>query len=324
MIESDRLSSLDLASASLVMKLLPAIAGVGLLVIGPILQLAYVYLLTEILILGLFAISYDFLFGYAGLMSFGHAAFFGVGAYSTVHLSNEYGLQFYQLLVIVIAIALLLGFIMGWISLHASGVYFAMVTLAIAQLLYLIVVRVDFFGGSEGFSMVGQPETLLPIDLGDPRLFYLVAVVAFVGSYLLLRRILRSPVGEILQAIHENEQRTQMVGYNVFRYKLAAFVTAGVFAGVSGLLYGMFLYFVTPSFLHWSTTGDALIQVMIGGMGTLVGGVVGVAFFLVTESVLSPVTDRWYLIVGILFIAVVLYFPQGIVGTIQEKIEDRE
>lgn len=288
----------------------------------PFLLPANVQVLNEILLLGVFAMSYDFVFGYSGILTFGHAAFFGVGSYVMVlFLKFEVGLPFLGLVVAVVIVSGVFGFVFGWISLRVSGLYFAMVTLAFAQLLWTVPNRFQVLGGQGGIPVVTRPSTVLPIQLGEDYVFFAVSVILLMGSFLIMRRILGSPLGETLKAIRENEERVRMVGYDTFRYKLVAFVVSGVLAAVAGGFYSLLFYFTSPSNLYWTTTGDVLISVLIGGIGTLVGPVLGVTFVHLIEEVFSPLTGQWRIIVGLSILLVVLFFPKGIVGTLSEYFE---
>lgn len=297
-----------------VLPYLPAIAGLGLLAIGAVFP-HYLTLLNRILILGIFAISFNILFGYTGLLSFGHAAFFGLGAYSLVLISNETGLTLLPILFIVLLLGAVLSIAMGLIALRSTGIYFAMITLAVAQLIYILVTRLgDFVGGSSGLSLSDRPQMLIPLDITVDFQFYLLVVVILVAVYYLFRRILRSPVGDVFRAVRENEERTRFLGYSVFQYKLASLVVSGAFSALAGGLYALFIYFATPSFFYWTTSGDVLLQTLFGGMGTLFGPLVGSGFVVLIEEFLSPITDRWFFFVGVAFVLVIIFLPEGITG----------
>jgi branched-chain amino acid transport system permease protein len=300
----------------------PLIVGVGLIGLGMLVDRSGLAILQKIMILGLFAIAYNFLLGYTGILSFGHAAFFGLGAYSLVYITNNYPeLYFLQILAFIVVASVVISFAMGAIALQRTGVYFAMITLALAQMLYILSIRLDVTGGVGGLPLRSQPETLLPVDLANGEELFVLTVVVFVVSYFVIRRILQSPMGEIFQAIRSNEDRTEMVGIGVFRYKLIAFTISGVFATVAGVIHAIFFFFTSPSTLYWTTSGDVLIVTILGGMGSLVGPVIGAAFFILSEEFLSEMTDQWLIFVGVLFIFVIIFFPKGIYGTTREWVQ---
>ena len=223
---------------------LPLLVGVALLLVGLQLGPYEMSILTQILILGIFGMAYDLLFGYTGLLSFGHAAFFGLGTYATVYTVNEMALSLWAVFLVVVVLAALLALVIGVIALRTTGVYFAMITLAIGQLIYILTTRMgDAIGGASGLSMFSRPTTILPLNLNDDVHFFLLTLALVVITYYLLRRLLSSPVGDVFRAIRENEQRAEMIGYDVYYYKMASLVISGVFAGMAGMLWGQFLFF---------------------------------------------------------------------------------
>jgi branched-chain amino acid transport system permease protein len=302
-----------------VRQLLPVIIGAVLIVIGLFLEAHQMSILNHILILGIFGMAYDLLFGYTGLLSFGHAAFFGTGAYVGIYVTNEFALPFVALLGVAIVVGLVLSVVMGVIALRTTGVYFAMLTLALAQLLYIMARRFEEIGGASGLTAFERPSTFLPLDLGDSFHFFVLTVILLVGSYLLLRRILNSPAGDVLRAIRENEDRAEMVGYSTFRYKVAALAVSGVFSTIAGVMFGLFLFFGSPNFLFWVFSGDVLLLTLFGGAGTLVGPVIGAGFVVLLEEALTPIIDEWRLVLGIVFVLVILFFPRGIAGLFMEE-----
>lgn len=272
--------------------------------------------LTEVLIAAIFALSLDLLLGYTGLPSLGHAAFYGGGAYAAgltaIHLSNH-------LLVSLPAGALfaaLLAVPIGLLAVRSLGVYFLMLTLAFAQMVHAVAFKwTAVTGGSNGLAGIPRPTLGLGgLDLAGPVPFYYLTFVVFAATFLLLRRLVRSPLGRAWVGVRENETRMRAIGYDVQRYKLAAFVLAGLLAGLAGSLAAAFNGFVSPNDVYWTTSGLVMIMVIIGGAGTLVGPVVGAAVVLVLQSVISSATERWPLIMGAIFIVVVLAARRGLVG----------
>lgn len=294
-----------------------AILVVGLLLIFSVRFLIphYQNLATEIVILGLFALAFNVLYGYTGLLSFGHGMFFGLGAYAGARLINTYpDMPFVAVVLVVAAITVAFCIPVGVVSLRLSGVYFAIVTLAIAQLMYLTVLRMDSVGGESGLPLDIRPSTYLPLDLVEPYQFFVLVGLTFLASYLFIRTVVRSPMGDVFQGIRENEERVRHLGYNVFYFKLVAFTISGTFAAIAGLLFVLYLYFASPTFLYWTQSGDAVIMTLLGGANSLVGPLLGAGFLVMLEEFLSPRFDQWYMFVGAVVIVVVLYLPDGILG----------
>jgi branched-chain amino acid transport system permease protein len=306
--------------------MIPRLLGVGVLVAAvaafPAVAGAYpVKLLQEILIWGIFAMSLDLLMGYAGMVSFGHSAFFGIGAYvaafalkQTPHLLSALVLP-----ALVTAVAAL---VIGFCSIRTSGVYFIMLTLAFSQMFYAYAFQAAWLGAEDGVFGVPRPG-LLGLNLANPTAFHLY-LVALVGlAVLVLWRIVRSPFGHVLRGIHENEGRMEAVGYAVQRYKLVAFVTAGTIGGMAGALYTQLNLTISPDAFYWTTSGEALLMVIIGGTGTLWGSLLGAAAFILLQSLVSSYTERWMLILGLTFILFVLFAPGGIVGALRGRVGRR-
>lgn len=273
--------------------------------------------LTEILIFGLFAMSLDLILGYTGLPSFGHAAFFGLGAYGTALLSVKVGISNLGMtLPITVAVSAITALLIGWLAIRTAGVYFLMLTLAFAQMIFAAAQKwTALTGGSNGLPGIRRPVLFVPgVETADPRAFYVLVLALFAGSFFLLHRIVNSPFGRSLIGIRENEARMRAMGYNVRAYKLAAFVIAGAFGSVSGLAYAYFNNFVSPSDVYWTASGTVLLMVLIGGAGTLIGPVLGAAFFLLLQNAASSMTTRWPIVMGVMFIVFVLFLRNGLVG----------
>jgi len=277
-----------------------------------------VKLLQEILIWGIFAMSLDLLMGYAGMVSFGHSAFFGIGGYvAALALTRSAGLT--SALVLPTLAAGLAALVIGYFSIRVSGVYFIMLTLAFSQMFHAYTFQVSWLGAEDG--IVGIPRPAAPgVDLGALRSFhgYLLTLVVLVA--VVLWRVVRSPFGHVLRGIHENEARMEALGYAVDRYKLLAFVIAGMVAGVAGSLYAQFSGSITPDAFFWKTSGEALLMVIIGGTGSLGGAMLGAAAFILLQSLVSTYTERWMLILGATFILFVLFAPGGIVGVLRGRV----
>lgn len=273
-------------------------------------------LLTEALILGLFAMSLDLMFGYTRLVSFGHAAAYGLGAYASGWMLLHTDMP---LLFVVFGAALLTGVVaigVGWICTLATGVSFSMLTLAFAQLLYAISFKwTSVTGGSDGLA--GIPRTPGPFGfeaLTSKAGFYYLVLACLVGAFLLCFALVRSPFGGVLRGIRENEAKTIALGYNTRLYKIAVVAVAYALGGLAGALYAPFAGFANTELLFWLLSGQVLIMVIVGGSGTLVGPILGAAFFMLMEHQLSSWTEGWALYFGLIFIAFVLFAPQGIWG----------
>ncbi|MGH7275739.1 MAG: branched-chain amino acid ABC transporter permease [Candidatus Rokuibacteriota bacterium] len=277
-----------------------------------------VKLLQEILIWGVFAMSLDLLMGYAGMVSFGHSAFFGVGGYVAALALSRYPGTLSALVFPALAAALA-ALVIGFFSIRVSGVYFIMLTLAFSQMFYAYTFQVAWLGAEDG--IVGVPRaTILGVNTGNTWAFHLYLVALAALALLVLWRIVRSPFGHVLRGIHENEARMEAIGYPVNRYKLLAFVIAGTLAGLAGSLYSQFSGSITPDAFFWTTSGEALLMVIIGGTGTLGGAMLGGATFILLQSFVSTYTERWMLILGVTFITFVLFAPGGIVGALRGRI----
>ena len=277
-----------------------------------------VKLLQEILIWGIFAMSLDLLMGYAGMISFGHSAFFGIGGYvAAVALKQSAGPV--SALVLPAAAAGLAALVIGFFSIRVSGVYFIMLTLAFSQMFYAYTFQVGWLGAEDGIVGIPRP-TIVGVSLASTRSFHLYLLVLVALAAVALRSVVRSPFGHVLRGIRENEARMEALGYAVGRYKLLAFAVAGVLAGTAGALYAQFNGSITPDAFFWTTSGEALLMVIIGGVGTLGGAMLGAAGFILLQSLVSTYTERWMLILGLTFVCFVLFAPGGIVGALRARI----
>jgi branched-chain amino acid transport system permease protein len=262
--------------------------------------------------------SLDLLMGYAGMVSLGHSAFFGVGGYvAALALVKSPGAV--SGLLLPAAAAALAALVIGYFSIRVSGVYFIMLTLAFSQMFYAVTFQAAWLGAEDG--IVGVPRlAALGLDTAQPLQFHLYLVGLVSVGALCLWRIVRSPFGHVLRGIHENEPRMEAVGYAVNRYKLLAFVIAGTVAGVAGALYTQLVGSITPDAFLWTTSGEALLMVIIGGTGTLGGSMLGAAAFILLQSLVSSYTERWMLILGLTFILLVLFAPGGVVGALRGRV----
>jgi branched-chain amino acid transport system permease protein len=282
------------------------------------------YSLTVIiaaLIFGLFAMSLDLMVGYCRLFSFGHAAAYGLGAYSAGLILIHWKLPLLAAIVLAVAFTVIVAIPIAWICTRSTGVSFAMLTLAFAQLGYAMLFRFrDLTGGSDGIAGIPRPAGPFGMDWFQGKTgYYFLVLGCLLGSYLLCRAIVRSPFGAVLAGIRENEAKTVSLGYNTRAYKITTVVLAYGFGGLAGALYAGFAGYASPELFFWLTSGHVLIMVVVGGAGTLIGPILGGAFFVFLEHQLSQVTDLWPLIFGSVFIAFVLFAPQGLWGLLRKN-----
>ncbi len=275
-------------------------------------------LLTEALIFGLFAMSLDLMVGYTRLYSFGHAAAYGLGAYATALMLLHFQLPLPLGILAGVALATLVAVPIAWVCTKSTGVSFAMLTLAFAQLGYAMLYRFkDITGGSDGIGGIPRPPGPFGLDFFQGKVGYFYVVIFWlVGSYLLCRMLVASPFGAVLAGIRENDAKMRALGYNTRAYKWAVVVVAYGFGALAGALYTAFAGFVAPELFFWLVSGRVLIMVIVGGAGTLIGPIIGGAFFLILEHQLSEVIEFWPLIFGAVFIAFVMLAPEGIWGLV--------
>jgi branched-chain amino acid transport system permease protein len=278
-------------------------------------------LLLTTLVWALFALSLDFVMGYAGLVSLGHVLFFGLGAYSTV-LTVENGMpSVFVALGVGMVVAALVAWVVGHLSIRVSGVYFSMITLGFAELFFQLVQKVGFTGGSDGlfgfdpvYGLLSGPEVGDVSLLGDIELYYYFVLAAVIGSYLLARRMMNAPFGSVLQGIRESEERASFIGYDVTAYKRRAFVVSGGLAGLAGGLSAIHTGGVSPSVFAWINSGEVIVMTILGGMGTLYGPMIGAGVFFGLQELLQSFTEQWQGILGVVFVLFVIYVPEGLVS----------
>jgi branched-chain amino acid transport system permease protein len=286
----------------------------ALLLAAPLAGPYYQGLATEILIFAIFAMSLDLLMGYTGMLSLGHAAFFGIGAYSTVLVATQLGANVWLAMAAGILLSAAGAAVIGAFCIRVSGITFLMLTMAFAQLLYSAAVKWrGLTGGTDGIGGLERPS-LWGASLDDGTVLYYVVLGAFAVTFWLLMRLIRSPLGSVMIGIRENEQRMRAIGYPVQSFKLLAFVIAGTIGGFAGTLYALFNAFVSPEVLSWHLSGDGIVMVILGGTGSIVGPIIGAAAFLSLRNVVSSVNEYWLLWVGVAFVACVLFMPKGLWG----------
>lgn len=297
-----------------------SVVGVlALLLLPHFLSTYYLGLVIQMMIFALFAMSLDLLIGYTGMASLGHAAYFGVAAYSTGLLALKLGWSVWFALPAGLLVAALTATLFGFLALRTRGSYFLMITLALSQVVWGIAFGWrSLTGGDDGLPEVPRPNLGLPWSLTDETPFYYFILLCIgVGTFLLIR-IVSSPFGYALRGIRESETRMLSLGYNVWRYKLAVFVLAATFAGLAGCLYVYYNRFVSPDYLQVVRSAEVLLMVILGGAGTLIGPAMGAALIVLLDNVVSAYTERWLLVLGVIYIAVALFAPRGVVGFLRE------
>lgn len=292
----------------------------------------YPVFLMKLLCFGLFACAFNLLIGYTGLLSFGHAAFFGGAGYVTGYALAVLGLPFEAALALGVLASAALGLVMGLLAIRRQGIYFAMITLALAQMVYFAALRAPFTHGEDGLQGVPRGKLLGVIDLGNDVTLYFVVLAICVGGFALIVRTVHSPFGQVLKAIKENEARAVSLGYDVDRYKLVAFVLSAALAGLAGAAKTVVLGFETLTDVHWSMSGLVILMTLVGGMGTLAGPILGAFLVVALENKLGDLGNflaetthvEWFaslgesvgIVTGFIFVACVLLFRRGIVGEI--------
>jgi len=292
-------------------------AMAAVLVIAPF--LAYPIFLMKALCFALFACAFNLLIGYVGLLSFGHALFFGWAAYVSAHAAKVWGLPPELAILTGTAAGAALGAIVGALAIRRQGIYFAMITLALAQMMFFFAVQAPFTHGEDGIQAVPRGKLLGLIDLADPTnlTMYATVLVIFLVCFLLIYRIINSPFGEVLKAIRENESRAVSLGYKTERYKLVAFVLSATFAGVAGATKALVFQLASLTDVDWPTSGEVILMTLVGGLGTLFGPVAGAFFVISLETYLTTRIGQWVLVVqGLIFVLCVMVLRQGIVGEI--------
>ncbi|WP_347484432.1 branched-chain amino acid ABC transporter permease [Vandammella animalimorsus] len=274
----------------------------------------YIAVASRILIFTLAATSLNLILGYGGMVSLGHAAFLGIGAYTVGIAMQEGWASAWLTWPLAMALGALFALAIGAISLRTQGVYFIMITLAFAQMLFYLMVSLKHYGGEDGLSLMQRSELGLGIDLASDTHFYYVVLALSALAFVLVQRLLNARFGHVLQGIRENETRMQALGFATYRYKLAAFTLAGAMAALAGALLANQASFVSPALMQWNQSGMLLIMVILGGVGYLYGGFAGAVVFLLLEEVLVSYTIHWQFYLGALLLAVVLAAPNGVLS----------
>jgi len=295
------------------------ILGLALLAAAPpvatlLNQPFYIDLLRRVMIFAIAALSLNLILGYGGMVSFGHAAYLGIGGYAVAILA-QYGIAngYLQLAVTIVASALV-ALVIGAVSIRTSGIYFIMITLAFTQMLYFLGISLDQFGGDDGMRLAARSDFGGLIDLANSTTFYYFVFVVMVAFLYIIHRIVNSRFGMVIRAAKSNEARTRAIGFSPYPYRLAAFVIAGAMCGVAGLLFVNHTAYLTPDFMHWTRSGEIMFMVILGGIGTTTGPVLGAFVLLLLEDTLSGWTEHWQIILGPFLILVVLFARRGLAG----------
>jgi len=275
---------------------------------------AYPVFLMQVLCFALFACAFNLLIGYVGLVSFGHALYFGWAGYLSAYAAKTWHFPPEVAILTGTATAAVLGIIAGGVAIRRQGIYFAMITLALAQMMYFFALRAPFTGGEDGIQSVPRGRLFGYFDLSNEMTMYFFVLVVVLAAFLSIYRIINSPFGEVLKAIRENEQRTISLGYNTDRYKLIVFVLSATLAGLAGSLKALVFQLASLTDVHWTMSGDVLLMTLLGGLGTVFGPVVGAFAVIAMQNYLAPF-GQWVLVIqGVIFVVCVLMFRRGIIG----------
>lgn len=271
-------------------------------------------LFTRIVILALAAVSLNLILGFGGMMSFGHAAYIGIGGYAVGILAHEGVTSGFVQWPAALGASALFALAIGALSLRTRGVYFIMITLAFAQMAYYMIAGIARYGGDDGLTIYKRSQFFAPVNLSNKVQFYYICLALLLGAIYLIWRIVNSRFGLVIQGARSNDTRMRAIGFPTYRYKLAAFVIAGTICGLAGALTANHTDFVSPAMMYWTRSGDLIIMVVLGGMGTVIGPVFGAVALLVLEEALSGITEYWQIILGPLLLLVVLFARGGIDG----------
>jgi branched-chain amino acid transport system permease protein len=297
------------------------VLGILALVAAPF--VVYPIFLMKMLCFALFACAFNLLLGYTGLLSFGHAAFFGGAAYFTAHAAKVWGWPPEAAILIGVAGAALLGLVIGFFAIRRQGIYFAMITLALSQMFFFFCVQATFTGGEDGIQGVPRGMLFGFIDLNQPLAMYFFVLAVFLLGVFAIWRIVNSPFGMILRSIRENERRAISLGYSVANYKLAAFVMSAALAGLAGAVKALVFQFATLTDVAWQMSGEVILMTLLGGIGTMVGPAVGAGLVVGLQNMLATSDFPVTIATGLIFMVCVLIFRRGIVGEIYARIINR-
>ena len=294
------------------------------LVIVPFQEFVYIVFVMKLLCFALFASAFNLLLGYTGLLSFGHAAFFGGAAYVTAHASKAWGLTPELAILLGMVYAAVTGYLFGSLAIRRQGIYFAMITLALSQLIFFLALQMKFTGGEDGIQGVPRGNLFGLIDLsGDTAIYYFVLAL-FLAGFLLIQRTIHSPFGQVLKSIRENEPRAISLGYDVKQFKLMAFVISATIAGMAGAMKSLVFQLATLTDVHWHMSGEVVLMTILGGIGTILGPVVGAGVVIGLQNYLASIGSFSTIVLGAIFVVCVLAFRRGIVGELIAFLDRRK
>src|SRR4051812_6363064 len=285
--------------------------------------LIYPRFAMQLLCFALFACAFNLLIGFGGLLSFGHAMFFGMGSYLAAYSATAWGVPTEIAILTGAGTALVMGVVAGLLAIRRQGIYFAMITLALAQMVYFFCLRAPFTGGENGIQAVPRGRLLGMVDLNQPLAMYYFVFVVFMLAFLLIHRIIHSPFGQVLKAIRENEPRAISLGYRTERYKLAAFVLSATLAGLAGALKAMVAQNATLTDVYWTMSGEVVLMTLLGGMGTVFGPVLGAVVIVSMQFYLAELGSWVTVVQGVIFVVCVLAFRRGIMGELEAWLRRR-
>jgi len=297
---------------------IPMAVLIGICLVAPF--VVYPVFLMKMLCWALFACAFNLLLGYVGLLSFGHALFFGAAGYLTAHAAQTWGLPFELALLTGMVTAAALGLMVGWLAIRRQGIYFAMVTLALAQMFYFFCLRAPFTGGEDGIQGVPRGKLLGLVSLESNFTLYWVVLAIFLLGFFFIVRVIHSPFGQVLKAVRENEPRAVSLGYRADQYKLIAFVLSAALSGLAGGMKAIVFQLASLTDVYWTTSGEVILMVLLGGLGTVFGPVVGAVVIVCVESFLAQLGGWVTVVQGGLFVVCVLAFRRGIIGELSRLL----
>jgi branched-chain amino acid transport system permease protein len=285
--------------------------------------LVYPRFASQLLCFALFACAFNLLIGFGGLLSFGHAMFFGMGSYLSAYAAKAWGFPVEVAILTGAATAMVLGSVTGLLAIRRQGIYFAMITLALAQMVFFFCLQAPFTGGEDGIQSVPRGKVLGLVDLNQPLAMYYLVFAIFIAAFLMIHRIVHSPFGQVLKAIRENEPRAISLGYRTERYKLTAFVLSATLAGLAGATKAIVTQNASLTDVHWSMSGEVVLMTLLGGMGTVFGPVVGALVIIAMQFYLAELGSWVTITQGIIFVFCVLAFRRGIIGEMEALLRKR-
>jgi branched-chain amino acid transport system permease protein len=286
----------------------------ALLVLVPFQDFIYIVFMMKLLCFALFACAFNLLLGYTGLLSFGHAAFFGGAAYITAHASKAWGLTPELAVLLGMFYAAVTGYLFGSLAIRRQGIYFAMITLALSQLIFFLALQMKFTGGEDGIQGVPRGKLFGLIDLSSDVAIYYFVLAIFLFGFAVIRRTIHSPFGQVLKSIRENEPRAISLGYNVNQFKLVAFVISATLSGMAGSVKSLVFQLATLTDVHWHMSGEVVLMTILGGIGTILGPIVGAGMVIGLQNYLAGIGSFSTIVLGAIFVVCVLAFRRGVVG----------